>query len=77
MSADLNCKEVSRLISAGLDAELPQAERARLRLHFAVCTACRNVEQQFSFLRRAVRGLDNSQDEPAPVDPARQDPKPR
>ena len=58
MTQDLDCKEVSRLISAGLDAEMPQEERVRLRLHLVLCQACRNVERQFSFLRRATRSME-------------------
>lgn len=36
MSAELKCKEVSRLISDGQDRDLPPKERARLRLHFVI-----------------------------------------
>jgi hypothetical protein len=53
----LTCKEVSRIFSAGQDRELDPGERARLRLHLVICAACRNVEQQFDFLRRAMRQL--------------------
>ena len=38
-------------------AQFMAAERTRLRLHLAVCTACRNVEQQFDFIRRAMKRL--------------------
>ncbi len=62
MSTPLNCKEVSRLISDGLDRELPAPDRARLRLHFAICNACRTVDEQMQFLRRAMRNL--GKDEP-------------
>lgn len=56
MSTDkLTCKEVARILSDGLDAEMPAPQRARLRLHLVVCEACRNVEQQFDLLRRLVR----------------------
>jgi predicted anti-sigma-YlaC factor YlaD len=65
-SEKLACHEVARILSDGLDAELPPAQRARLRLHLAICEACRNVEQQFGLLRRLVR-----RDEPtAPPTPA-------
>jgi predicted anti-sigma-YlaC factor YlaD len=57
MTDHLTCKEVSRLLSDGRDGEIPAAQRARLRLHLALCEACRNVEQQVAFLRRAMRGL--------------------
>jgi predicted anti-sigma-YlaC factor YlaD len=55
---DLDCKTVSLLISSGQDAELPPRERARLRLHFVLCDACRNVDDQIGFIRRAMRRLD-------------------
>ena len=50
MTDELTCKEVARLISEGLDAELPASEGARLRLHFAICENCRNVNAQMAFL---------------------------
>jgi predicted anti-sigma-YlaC factor YlaD len=55
MTEKLTCKEVSRILSDGLDAEMAPAERARLRLHMVVCEACRNVEQQFELLRRLMK----------------------
>lgn len=58
MKPELRCQKVSRLISLGLDERLPAAERARLRLHFVICEACRNVNEQMQFLRRAMRALD-------------------
>jgi predicted anti-sigma-YlaC factor YlaD len=57
MKPELDCKEVSRLISNGLDETLPAPERARLRLHFVICETCRNVNEQMQFLRRAIRDL--------------------
>jgi predicted anti-sigma-YlaC factor YlaD len=62
MRTELDCKEVSRLISNGLDEALPAPERARLRLHFVICETCRNVSEQMQFLRRAMRGM--GKDEP-------------
>jgi predicted anti-sigma-YlaC factor YlaD len=65
MSEKLTCKDVSRILSDGLDAEMAPAERARLRLHMVVCEACRNVEQQFELLRRLMKrqGPDGPDDE--------------
>jgi predicted anti-sigma-YlaC factor YlaD len=57
MKTELDCKEVSRLISNGLDESLPAPERARLRLHFVICQTCRNVNEQMQFLRRAMRDM--------------------
>ncbi len=57
MEDTLDCKTVSRLISDGQDQDLPTAERARLRLHFVICAACRHVDAQVGFLRRAMQQL--------------------
>jgi len=64
MSQPLNCAEVSRLISEGLDQTLPAPERARMRLHFVICKTCRNVDEQMQFLRRAMRQLDRDDETP-------------
>lgn len=57
----LDCKTVSRLLSEGQDKLMSPPERARLRLHFVVCEACRNVDAQMQFLRRAMRQLAKDQ----------------
>ena len=64
MNDELDCKEVSRLISEGLDQSLPAPERARLRLPFVICETCRTVDEQMRFLQRAMRSL--GKDEPPP-----------
>lgn len=64
MSDDLNCKEVSRLLSAGLDQDLPSPQRARLRLHLVLCEACRELEQQMALLRRALRKVGSGRADP-------------
>lgn len=53
----LSCKEVTRLVSQGLDRDLSLGERTMLRFHFAVCQGCRNVNRQLALLRSAVRQL--------------------
>jgi hypothetical protein len=53
----LSCKEVTRLVSQGLDRRLGFAERVRLRLHLAVCDGCSHFTKQMRFIRKAVRGL--------------------
>jgi predicted anti-sigma-YlaC factor YlaD len=57
MKTELTCKQVAHLISSGMDADLPAHERARMRLHFVLCAACRNVDAQMGFLRQATRAL--------------------
>jgi Putative zinc-finger len=54
----LRCQEVSRLISEGMDRDLPASDRARLRLHFVICEACRRTQGQFRLMRDAVRSLE-------------------
>ena len=61
MRHELDCRQVARLISDGLDAQLEEPQRARLRLHFAACEACRKIDQQMAFLRLAVRQMGGRQ----------------
>lgn len=53
----LTCKEVSHLVSQGLDRELGWEERMRVRIHLAICDGCTNFKKQMDFLRRAMREL--------------------
>lgn len=64
MNEGLDCKEVSRLISEGLDQAMPAPERARLRYHFVICQTCRTVDEQMQFLRRAMREMDKEKKVP-------------
>jgi predicted anti-sigma-YlaC factor YlaD len=63
----LSCKEATRLVSQGLDRELALGERIALRVHFAICTGCRNVNRQLAFLRRAVKELSEGGDAAPPA----------
>ncbi len=53
----LSCRDVTQLVSEGLDRELPPAEQARLRAHFAICRGCRSVRERLQFLRRAMQSF--------------------
>ena len=53
----LSCKQVSRLVSQGLDRELGFADRVRLRVHLAICDGCTNFSRQIAFLREAMAKL--------------------
>ena len=55
----LNCKQVTRLVSRGLDRRLGFAERVRLHIHLAICEGCANFSKQAAFLRKAVRALES------------------
>jgi hypothetical protein len=52
----ITCQHASRLLSQQEDAPLPFGKRLRLRLHLAVCDACRNVSRQFATIRLALQG---------------------
>lgn len=69
MSDPLDCKAVSRLISDGLDDDLPASELVRLRMHFAICETCRHVRDQMKFISHAMRRLGR----PSGDDPGRDD----
>jgi hypothetical protein len=69
VSPKINCKDVSRLISEGFEKKLPHDEAMRLRLHFVICSTCRDVNEQMSFLRGAMQrlgkdGPDGGQEKP-------------
>ena len=52
-----SCKEVSHLVSQGLDRRLGFGERVRLRVHLAICDGCANFKRQMEFLRKAMLRL--------------------
>ena len=52
-----SCKEVSQLVSQGLDRRLGFVERVRLRLHLAICDGCTSFKRQMDFLQAAVKKL--------------------
>lgn len=58
------CKEVHRLASEGMDRELSMLERTRVRMHLLVCETCRNFSGQMQLIRRAMRRLGDSGQEP-------------
>jgi len=53
----LSCKEVTRLVSHGLDRRLGWFARLQLRLHLAICDGCTNFSKQMHFLRKALSRL--------------------
>jgi hypothetical protein len=60
----LSCKEVTRLVSQGLDRRLPFGRRVQLRVHLAICDGCTNFRKQMDFLRRAVARLGTTTGKP-------------
>ena len=53
----LSCKQVTRLVSQGLDRELGFADRVRLRVHLAICDGCTSFSRQMALLREATARL--------------------
>lgn len=48
------CKEVSALLIAREDRELPWQDRLGLKLHLAMCQACPRFERQLLTMRQAM-----------------------
>jgi predicted anti-sigma-YlaC factor YlaD len=53
----ITCKEAARMVSEGLDKDLPAQEQIRLRAHLAICRGCRALGDRFTFLRSAMRRI--------------------
>jgi hypothetical protein len=49
------CKEVTALVIAREDRELPLAEQLALRMHMAICKACPTFERQVMTMRNAMK----------------------
>lgn len=60
-----NCKEVTALVIAREDRDLPWAERAALRVHMAMCKACPRFERQVLTMRNAMKQWRGYADEEA------------
>lgn len=64
----LMCKEVSHLVSEGMDRSLSFRERVGVRTHLLMCHGCRHFAAQMKFLREALRRQPEipADDAPAP-----------
>lgn len=51
----MNCVQATRLLSEAMDRSLTWQEQARLKVHLAICTGCRQFGQQMPVLRRISR----------------------
>jgi putative zinc finger protein len=51
------CKQVTELISQGMDRDLSWAERLRIRLHLMLCKGCTHYEDQMAVLRNVSRAF--------------------
>jgi Putative zinc-finger len=52
-----SCKNISRLVSAGLDRKLGAVERLRVRLHLLFCAHCTNVDRHLKAIRIFMKRL--------------------
>ncbi len=50
----LSCKEATRIVSEGLDRELPFWRRMGLRLHVVMCRGCLRYTRQITALNRLI-----------------------
>ncbi|TAK64208.1 zf-HC2 domain-containing protein [Methylobacter sp.] len=50
-----SCRDISTLVSQGLDKKLSLRERFTIWLHVMMCTRCRNFQKQTQFIRKAAR----------------------
>jgi len=61
----MNCRHATRLLSEAQDRKLSLNERAALKLHVMICSACRNFGKQMGelrkFTRAYVKGKDDSE----------------
>jgi hypothetical protein len=46
-----SCKDISELISEGMDRNLPLRKRLSIRLHVSMCGWCRRYDRQLHLLR--------------------------
>lgn len=49
-----SCRDISQLISDGMDRNLPLPKRLSIRLHVSMCKFCRRYEKQLHLLHEGV-----------------------
>ena len=55
----MNCHEATRTMSDAQEHKLALGQKVSLQLHLAICSKCRQFEQQVVFLRESMlRGTD-------------------
>jgi hypothetical protein len=64
-----NCKEVSQIVSEGMDRELPLHQRIFIRMHLLMCKYCSRFRNQLYLMRKVCRSAQippaDSDDSPA------------
>ncbi|MFO1376832.1 MAG: zf-HC2 domain-containing protein [Steroidobacteraceae bacterium] len=53
----LSCHDATRMLSEAQERRLGVLERVSLRLHLAICAACRRFDRQLPLLRHAMRAF--------------------
>ncbi len=49
------CPEVIRILSLGMDKELPLTTRIKLRVHYLMCSFCERYAKQLNYIREVSR----------------------
>lgn len=49
-----SCRDITALVSQGLDKKLGLAERLAIGLHVMMCSRCRDFQRQSQFIRKAA-----------------------
>ena len=49
------CPEVTRILSLGMDKDLPLITRIKLRIHFLMCSFCQRYMKQLKYIREVSR----------------------
>lgn len=50
-----SCRDITALMSQGLDKKLGLHERLAIGLHVMMCSGCRNCQSQSQFIRKAAQ----------------------
>ncbi|MBD9357308.1 zf-HC2 domain-containing protein [Methylomonas albis] len=50
-----SCRNITSLISQGLDKKLGLGERLTVRVHLMMCSRCRNFKTQSQFIRKTAQ----------------------
>jgi anti-sigma factor RsiW len=53
----LTCKQITELVTAYAEGQLPLMDRLRFRLHIGMCPACRTYVRQLQVTARALGKL--------------------
>jgi hypothetical protein len=57
------CPEVTRILSLGMDKELPLTTRIKLRIHYLMCSFCERYAKQLKYMREVAREFPEKIDE--------------